>query len=432
LAEAGEARPDLRRSRAAALTEMSITLARQGDLAGAEETAAEATVAFRSLIDAGGAEARADLAVGLDREGDIRLQIGDTPTAAALYAEAHALNTALVEVDPRTTWRINLAVSEEKLGDIAALNDKPDEAFAAFARALLLRNDGASRGVAVLYEKQGDALVRLDRPTDAHAAYLESLTLTEMLAVDAPDDTRFTRDQSVIRQKLGDLLLRTDGPEAALPHFTADLEIARRLNGADPAREDWALDLAVSLDRFGVLQFQLGNTAHAARLLDEAFALLSGRAIAKPARADLQSYATKASQKLSLISFATGDVAKAATAAHADEQRLGEAVAAGAPLEDEHAGAINNVAWYSLFTDDPAAALAAARRATEMRPAAMIYRLNLAHALLLSGEGAEAMTVYQGNDIGEWKAMIAADFDEFTTRGVALDVIDSARAALLH
>lgn len=433
LAEAGEARPDLRRSRAAALTEMSVTLARQGALDDARAAAAEATAAFRSLLSGGGAEARADLAVGLDREGDVLLQAGDADAAAARFREALALNTALVAADPRPIWRGNLAVSEEKAGDLAALSERHEEALAAYDRALDLRRaiDGVERGVAVLLEKRADMSAATGDEDGALDAYRQSLAMTKALAEQAPENTRLVRDQSVIHQKLGDLLLATDGPEAAEPHFDADLDIARRLHAADPGREDWALDLTVSLDRSGVLAYQLGDADRAAALLAEAFDVSSARAAAKPERTDLQGFATKASQKLSLVSFAAGDFDRAAGAALADEQRLGEAVAAGAPLADAHGDAVNNVAWYSLFTDHPERALSAARRAVEINPDAAIYRLNLAHALLVNGRVDDALAVYRSDEGEQWAAMIVADFEQFEAYAVAPDLIDRARRALL-
>lgn len=432
LAEAGETRPDLRRSRAAALTEMSVTLARQGAINDARATAAEATALFRSLAANGGLEAQADLAVGLDREGDVLLQAGTIDAAAARFSEAHQINTTLVAAAARPTWQINLAVSEEKLGDIGMLNDDPAGALAAFKRALALRGNGPSRGVAVLHEKRGDAFSLLDKTPEAMAAYLESLDLTQALADKTPDDTRLARDQSVIHQKLGDLLARTEGIEAAEPHFAADMAIARHLHRADPAREDWALDLAVSLDRYGVLRFQMGDVTQAMSLLNEAATLVSDQANEKPHRADLQRAATKATQKLSLVSFAAGDFERAATAALNDERRLGQAAARNTSLAEQHADAVNNVAWYSLFTANPEAALAAARRAVEMQPQSAIYRLNLAHALLLTGQEKDAMAIYQGERTQEWLAMIRADFEQFTAYAIATDLVDSARRSLLQ
>lgn len=181
-----------------------------------------------------------------------------------------------------------------------------------------------------------------------------------------------------------------------------------------------------------MLQFRLDDLEQASGLLDEAFALLSRWAEDKPRRADLQSAATKASQKLSLVAFANGDFGGAVASALSDERRLGEAVAAGAPLAEEHADAINNVAWYSLFTDDPQAALTAALRATDMRPDSKIYQLNLAHALLFSGREGEAITLYRADGTDEWRAMIASDFEAFSAYGVAPVLIDNVRRALLQ
>ena len=131
------------------------------------------------------------------------------------------------------------------------------------------------------------------------------------------------------------------------------------------------------------------------------------------------------------MSFALGDFERAADAANADEHRLGEALANGASLAEPYADALNNVAWYSLFTGDPAAALSAAERASEMNPASAIYRLNLAHALLMNGRTDAATALYQTDGGDGWRDMIAADFAAFEAHGIAIDLIDTARRALI-
>ena len=422
LAEAGEDRPDLIRSRAAALTEMSVTLARRGALDAALDAARQANAHFTALAADGAAEAEADLAVGLDREGDILVRQGDLDAAEARFRTAHSINARIGGADAPPAWRINLAVSEEKLGDMALARGDEAAALAAFGRAMSERDavEARGRGAAILLEKQGDALIAFGDVEAALAAYETSLALTMASAQAAPEDTALKRDISVIRQKIGDLVASENGAEAAAPHFEADLAISRELHRLDPGREDWALDLAKSLDRLGVVRFQTGDAEAALALIVEAAETASVLAARDPLRIGLQSAATGAAQKASLVAFALGDYVQAARVARDNAARL-------APLADSelYADAVNNVAWYGLFTGDPAEALAAAEEAVSLDPENTGYAMNRAHALMLSGDLEAARAAYGARSGDDWRALMESDFAAFDEAGLARPPIDA-------
>ena len=426
LAEAGEDRPDLIRSRAAALTEMSVTLARRGALDAALDAARQANAHFTALAADGAAASEADLAVGLDREGDILVRQGDLEAAEARFRAAHAINARIGGAGAPAAWRINLAVSEEKLGDMALARSDAPAALAAFDRAMTLRDtvEARGRGTAILLEKQGDALVFSNDVEAAMAAYEASLSLTTAAAEAAPDDTALMRDLSVIRQKLGDLVAQTEGAEAATEHFEADLEIARRLHRLDPGREDWALDLATSLDRLGVARFQTGDAEAALALIVEATEVASALATRDPRRVDLQTAATGAAQKASLVAFALGDYALAAGVARDDAARM-------APLGEAelYADAVNNVAWYGLFTGDPSDALAAAEEAVSLDAENQGYLMNRAHALMFAGDFIEASKIYASRKDEAWLALLASDIEAFAAAGLSHPPVDGIAAA---
>lgn len=419
LATEGEDRADLTRSRAAALTAMSVTLARQGALDAALEAAREANEQFNTLAASGAPEAAADLAVGLDREGDILIRQGDIPGAADLYRAAHEINQRIGGAGAQPAWRTNLAVSEEKLGDIALAKGDVEAAYAAFDRALAIRDsvEVRGRGAAILLEKRADTLLAGNDIENAGKAYRASLSLTRSAADAAPEDTRLMRDLSVILQKLGDLTDADEGAEAAAPYFAADLAIARELHALDEAREDWTLDLVISLDRLGGAHFARGDAQSAMALIDEASRTAGALASLDPARLDLQATATGAAQKASLVAFALGDYEKAARIAAADAKRLSPLAGtkAGGGL---YADAVNNMAWYWLFSADGAAALEAAREAMALNPANSGYAINLAHALMFTGDLDAAQEIYLSRVDSEWQALIATDFAEFEGAGL--------------
>lgn len=426
LSEAGENRPDLLRSRSAALTEMSVTLARQGDLEAAHEVAAEANAHFAALAESGEPAALADLAVGLDREGDILMRLEKVDEAAARFHAAVEINQRIATENTPANWRLNLAVSKEKMGDVAVARDEVERAMTVYDEALAIRADVEpdGRGVAILREKRGDAFAERGDRDRARAEYQASLALTEALSQKAPSDTRLKRDLSVILQKLGDLVAEIDGPAEAMAHFEADLAIARALRRLDPEREDWTLDLIVSLDRMGVVRFLVGDAGESLALLAEADGLATTLAEQDPGRIDLAAVATRAAQKLSLIAFEVGDHAGAADAAARNADRLA-AVSSDDVGGGLYADAMNNVAWYSLFTGEATGALAAAQEATSLDPGNDGYRLNLAHALMFSGEIADARRIYASREDENWRQLVEADFAAFEAAGLTHPGVDA-------
>jgi tetratricopeptide (TPR) repeat protein len=425
LAVAGEDRPDLLRSRAAALAEMSTTLTRLGENEAALKAATDALAAFEALIAADPEEPqwRMDRIVALDRLGDILLALDRKTEAAEAYDRALDLAQALTAKRPDdASLRDNLAVALEKSGTMALAAGEIMKARAAFTEALALRQSNhkgprprVSRGVAVLHERLGDALLAEDDPEQALVAYQRSLAATQALASAAPRDTLLARDLSVIRQKLGDLLVMQEDLPAALVHFEADVAITRRLWRDDPERLQWARDLIVSEDRLGIVRWSLGDADGAVEALQQAYAL--ARRLARDAlghRAD-RDRAARIAQKLSLAQTAAGHPHAALRTARtsADDLRGVEA------FEAQFAAALNNVAWYSLLAGEPAGGLVAAEEALRLQPGAEAFTLNRAHALMLTGDlqGARALYLHPARSEG-WSAMVADDFEVLRAHGV--------------
>lgn len=440
LALAGENRPDLLRSRAAALAEMSLTLARQGDPGAALSAAEDALASFDALIAAEPktAQWRIDRIAALDRLGDIRHALGHTDEARTAYAGA--LSAARAAPPDTAARRQNLATALEKIGTLSLEDGDFAAARAAFDEALALRRAGpgggaGSRGEAVLLERNGDAGLAENDVASAASAYRKSLEITRRLAAEAPTDTLLARDLSVIHQKLGDLLVAGDEPEAALEHFLADADIARRLRADDPDRREWAEDLLVSEDRLGSVHALLGETGPAVEAFARAHAMARSLAQDDLARAPDHDRASRTAQKLSLAQFAAGDAAAARATAEVSAADLRAAAGLDAGVATGlYAAALNNVAWYALFAGDPVASLAAAEEALALGPGEPGYALNRAHALMLAGRPEVARAAYlqppEGIASPDWAAMIADDFDVLRAQGIETALMDAVLAEI--
>ncbi|WP_416896392.1 MAG: TIR domain-containing protein [Minwuia sp.] len=424
LALEGEHRPDLLRSRAAALTEMSVTLARQGDLQAALSAASDAAAGFAALLAAEPEEEqwRKDRAASLDRLGDILLSLDQRSEAGTVFAESLALNRELVAGRPGDPASgLNLAVAFEKVGTLALLRDDIDAALTNYGQALALRetHEPDGRGIAVVLEKIGQAQLARDDIEAAEDAYMRSLSITRTLSALDPSNTSLSRDLSVINQKIGELRLIQNDPEGALSFFKADAEIARRLYRSDPGRVEWAEDLVVSEDRLGQAYWRVGAYSDAEARFSGAFEVARAIAHAETGRTVQLDAASRAAQKLSLARFSTGDTGGALETAEmnaADLRRSGE-------LTGNLAAALNNVAWYGLFSGDTERALAAAEEAIGLQPDNEAYALNRAHALMLSGRTEDARAAYlehQGAVVGgqPWALLVSDDFGVLREHGI--------------
>lgn len=429
LAEAGESRPDLARSKAAALAEMSTTLLRQGELDSALSAAREAVAGFAALAagQPGNRQWQLDLAAGHDRVGDALMALARPDEASAAFDQGRAVAQALMQSDPGDQQgRTALALALQKAGLLALANGDARQALDAFQQATALGEVGtATRERAILLEQTGNAHRTLGNDTAAIAAYRESETMTAALARADPDNTLLARDLSVIHQTLGEMALTEGRTVDALRHFEADTAIARRLYTSDPARTDWARDLMASHDRLASLFWQTGSGEQAADALARAHELARQIAVRETGRAADWDEASRLAQKRSLALFAIGDIGAALAVAQTSADDLRDR-----NTEPARAAALNNVAWYALFSAAPDRAVAAALAAREIDPDQRGYRVNHAHALLLAGRTEEAHTLYSDADTPDGRALIADDFTVLRDAGIMPTPIEAMAARL--
>src|SRR5262245_20119162 len=168
LAESGESTPAIRRSEAAALTDLVRTLLALGDtkaaLAAAER--AHTITADLAAADPGNAKWQNDVSVSLDRVGDVRRETGDRAGALSAYEESLANLRKLAAADPSNAdWQHGVSVSLEKVGDVRLRAGDRAGALSAHEESLAIKrklaaadpgNAGWQRDLSVIFNKVGD------------------------------------------------------------------------------------------------------------------------------------------------------------------------------------------------------------------------------------------------------------------------------------
>jgi hypothetical protein len=108
--------------------------------------------------------------------------------------------------------------------------------------------------LAVSREKLGDVAVEAGDLAAARAAHQASLDIRVRLAAADPANTSWQRDLSVSHNRLGDVAAAAGDLAAARDHYQAGLDIAARLAAADPANTQWQRDLAFVRNRIADLK----------------------------------------------------------------------------------------------------------------------------------------------------------------------------------
>jgi tetratricopeptide (TPR) repeat protein len=194
-------------------------------------------------------------------EGSAAQAYGDLPRALTAYRAGLAIFERLAATEPsNATWRRDLSVSQERIGDVLAAQGRLDDALSAYRAGLAIRERLAAadprnatwqRDLSVSQIKVGEVLSAQGRLDDALSAYRAGLAIAERLAAADPSNATWQRDLSVTQNKVGDVLSAQGRLDDALTAYRAGLAIRERLAEADPSNAGWQHDLAVSQDNIG-------------------------------------------------------------------------------------------------------------------------------------------------------------------------------------
>ena len=108
-------------------------------------------------------------------------------------------------------------------------------------------NTTYQRDLAVSYERLGDLARQSGQASEAERLYRQSLAVREALAGDEPDNTTYQRDLTISYNKLGDLARQSGQAGETEEQFAPAVRIRRALSQQEPGRVDLAEELAVAL-----------------------------------------------------------------------------------------------------------------------------------------------------------------------------------------
>jgi tetratricopeptide (TPR) repeat protein len=215
-----------------------------------------------------------DLAISLNRVGDIGRTRGNYEGALKAYRLALSLTEQLVDISPHEVLlRYDMAICYNKIGyaewlanDLAAARDAFDVALQIDQGLLAKDPDNVDylRHETVNLNWIGDIGRLTGKPADALAAYEKSRAITEKLMARDPQNTVYRRDLAINFGKIGDARLALGDLDGALKAHRSALAIAEYLTGLDTTNADWQRDLSISHNRVGDILLAKGDAAGAA------------------------------------------------------------------------------------------------------------------------------------------------------------------------
>jgi tetratricopeptide (TPR) repeat protein len=438
------------------LIELAHSLQRQGDPNSALELAKAADHAFVSIAKSNAALALEGRTAANDRQGDAAIETCDYDQAEKAYGRALDFaekRWALLGRPPAAAG--NVAVAEEKVGDILLFRKQLMDALTRYERAMHLREQIVEltrgqianlRSLSVSYQKVADIYGLLGRQADAARYYDKSLEIDGTLASIDPGSSLLQRDLSLSYQDQGDLAQGAAKLEKALELYSADLTIKRRLAKSDAARIDWQRDLVASLVRVADQHLSLGNPESFSLAIDlyrEAVRIADvlaqrdqncpapqrvlaniyqriARTLEKQKSPGAVEEAIWAYRKSIAIRTALLRTPRTPQEWNADiigdysflgelllqSRQAQEAVREGltllelartTPLQDvlnAKARVLGSLAWYRIHAGEYSKALADAQEACQLYPDSRWIELNLAHALMFAGNSDAALKAY--------------------------------------
>lgn len=255
-AAAPDASDDLRRALYIADVRLSTTLLRLGDRAAALDASRRAADNARARL-ATDPRARRDLAIALEKQGDVHASGGDPQAAFDAYDASRSEFIALAQLDPSSAaaqrsvmiahWKVGDALGNDAYANL----DRTEEALAAYDEALAIArriaeadpNDAAARRqLALALQRRGAMLITLQRLPEARAALTAALEITSAIAASDPDNADHRVSLAADLLYLADVELASGAPAAALERCLESMTHRRQLFESDPD-DMWAVRL---------------------------------------------------------------------------------------------------------------------------------------------------------------------------------------------
>jgi tetratricopeptide (TPR) repeat protein len=251
--------PDLKRLEAMALRELATTRLIRGETQAALEAAQSSRDIVDGLLqsDPTNAQWRRDLSVSYNRVGEAVARAGQPEKALDVFRRSLAIGQDRDSTKSDTARQRDLAVSHERIGDMLFSLRQPEEAEAEYQAAFDIRRKlaDAEPGNRQL---QGELAVSYDRlgqiassSQEADEAFEKSFAIRKKLAAEEPGNPGWQRDLAASYERVGDALLRKGHRKDAVAAFQKSFDLRQRLAAGNPDIVQWQVIVAYSLFHLG-------------------------------------------------------------------------------------------------------------------------------------------------------------------------------------
>jgi tetratricopeptide (TPR) repeat protein len=238
---------------------------------------------LRILCDANDAKSAwlCDYARGLTLKGELYLEQDQVAAAKHAFEHARAKYERLVKLEPQQPLFLRgLAVTCDKLGDMARAADHLDSADGAYQQALLAFRQAARvdpdflRDLSLCLAKIGELGLAREDLASAKKALGEHFMLATRIASADPGDMEHQRDLAGAHGRMSQLAMATEDFSAAMSHTEAAHRIVDAVAAADRSNVRWQQDLAGSLFNFGMLLAQSGDSGRGLKMVSQSYKML--------------------------------------------------------------------------------------------------------------------------------------------------------------
>ena len=254
-------------------------------------------------------EAGNKLAYSLIRLGTMIEDTGRIPEALATYEKSLAISQALGAKPAAVNTMMNMALANDRIGDVLLLQGHPREALERFRTSLGFRE-------AIAAAKPGDrparravvlSHLRIGKAASDEASLRKALSMAEGLAKLEPDNARYARDVAMAWERLGSLQHETGKPREALGSYGKLLSIGEKQVARDPENAQAQRDLLAAHGFLGDVRAGLGEWPKALEHYTVALATCKQLVEHDPANARGQSDLGEAHYNLGKIHRALGN-----------------------------------------------------------------------------------------------------------------------------
>lgn len=256
LIKSNERDPNLQRSRAIALREVSQTLLSQGDTKAALDEAVRSRAIMTQLIGGGSSspELRHEMSLSLNRVGEALSRAGRAEEALDAFQQSLSIRKELADATPDNEIKRALALSYERVGDALFDLARREQALEAYRMSVSVREDLAASApgnldaqatLAVSYDRIGRSA--RDDPARALEAYRKSLAIREKLVAADPRNALWQRDLAASYDNIGTILLGFGERPDALELYRRAMTTREALANGDNGNPQWRILLVISL-----------------------------------------------------------------------------------------------------------------------------------------------------------------------------------------